>query len=153
MGTRKNIKNMIKTFLYIKVNINNNCTTFATNEIKIIVFKCICLHKLLGCEFNQSNICEDIALPPPKQFRDLESPSSSITNGTNEEEINAIDNLLYHVVDTQTNLERKPSQFDLKSATEKEGKIRYTNVIFLTKLINSYFMLVSLIILIIMPHF
>ncbi|XP_018577875.1 protein FAM135A isoform X2 [Anoplophora glabripennis] len=71
-----------------------------------------------GCEFNQ--ICEDFALPPPKQFRDLESPSSSVTNGTNEEEINAVDNLLYHVVDTQTNLERKPSQFDLKSSTEKQ---------------------------------
>ncbi|KAJ8938323.1 hypothetical protein NQ318_007035, partial [Aromia moschata] len=73
-----------------------------------------------GCEFNQSNICEDIALPPPKQFRDLESPSSSITNGTNEEEINAVDNLLYHVIDTQTTLEKKPSQFDLKSSEETE---------------------------------
>ncbi|KAJ8966556.1 hypothetical protein NQ314_003451 [Rhamnusium bicolor] len=68
-----------------------------------------------GCEFNQSNLCEDIALPPPKQFRDLDSPSSSVTNGVNEEEINAVDNLLYHVVDTQTTLERKPSQFDIKT--------------------------------------
>ncbi|KAJ8919771.1 hypothetical protein NQ315_006300 [Exocentrus adspersus] len=72
-----------------------------------------------GCEINQ-NFCEDIALPPPKQFRDLESPSSSVANGTNEEEINAVDNLLYHVVDTRTNLEREPSQFNLKSSKEKE---------------------------------
>ncbi|KAJ8977876.1 hypothetical protein NQ317_016146 [Molorchus minor] len=64
---------------------------------------------------------EDIALPPPKQFRDLQSPSSSIINGTNEEDINAVDNLLYHVVDTQTTLKKKPTQFDLKSAEESEG--------------------------------
>ncbi|CAH1098997.1 unnamed protein product [Psylliodes chrysocephalus] len=75
---------------------------------------------LKGCEFNQNNICEDIALPPPKQFRDLDSPSSSVTNGINEEEINAVDNLLYHVVDTQTNLERRPSQFDLSKVNQTE---------------------------------
>ncbi|XP_074025600.1 protein FAM135A isoform X3 [Leptinotarsa decemlineata] len=73
-----------------------------------------------GCDFNQSSVCETFALPPPKQFRDLESPSSSVTNGTNEEEINAVDNLLYHVVDTQTNLERRPSQFNLKPQDETE---------------------------------
>lgn len=103
---------MIKTFLCIKVNSSN---------LPGIKF---CSILFSGCEFNQSNICEDIALPPPKQFRDLESPSSSVTNGTNEEEINAVDNLLYHVVDTQTNLERKPSQFDLKSSSEKEGNFK-----------------------------
>lgn len=47
-------------------------------------------------------------MPPPKQFRDLDSPSSSITNGTNDDDIIAVDNLLYHVVDTQTTLDRKP---------------------------------------------
>ncbi|XP_044271156.1 protein FAM135A isoform X2 [Tribolium madens] len=76
-----------------------------------------------GCEFNQS-FCDEIALPPPKQFRDLDSPSSSITNGTNEEEINAVDNILYHVVDTQTTLERKPEegyhQFYKGSKSESE---------------------------------
>ncbi|KAG5900639.1 hypothetical protein JTB14_005915 [Gonioctena quinquepunctata] len=73
-----------------------------------------------GCEFNQNTVCETFALPPPKQFRDLESSSSSVTNGTNEEEINAVDNLLYHVVDTRTNLERRSSQFDLKSHDETD---------------------------------
>ncbi|XP_015840096.1 protein FAM135A isoform X2 [Tribolium castaneum] len=72
-----------------------------------------------GCEFNQSNFCDEIALPPPKQFRDLDSPSSSITNGTNEEEINAVDNILYHVVDTQTTLERKPVVDDDKRPTNQ----------------------------------
>lgn len=77
-----------------------------------------------GCEVNQCNISEDFALPPPKQFRDLDSPSSSVTNSTNDEEINAVDNLLYHVVDTQTTLERKPSQFNKKlSSNETEGKL------------------------------
>ncbi|KAJ3660538.1 hypothetical protein Zmor_004981 [Zophobas morio] len=71
-----------------------------------------------GCEFNQSNICDDIALPPPKQFRDLDSPSSSVTNGTNEDEINAVDNILYHVVDTQTTLERKPILLDEQKTTK-----------------------------------
>lgn len=83
----------------------------------------------LGCEFNQNNICEDIALPPPKQFRDLDSPSSSVTNGINEEEINAVDNLLYHVVDTQTNLERRPSQFDLSKVNQTETEGKYNNII------------------------
>nr|CAH7732551.1 unnamed protein product [Callosobruchus chinensis] len=76
-----------------------------------------------GCELNQATFSEDFPLPPPKQFRDFESPCSSITNGngTNEEEINAVDNLLYHVVDTRTTLERKPSQFDLKSTSANES--------------------------------
>lgn len=75
-----------------------------------------------GCEVNQSNLLDDVALPPPKQFRDLDSPSSSVTNSTNDEEINAVDNLLYHVVDTQTTLGRNPSQFNKKlSSNETEG--------------------------------
>ncbi|XP_049819128.1 protein FAM135A isoform X3 [Aethina tumida] len=78
-----------------------------------------------GCENNQSNFCEDIALPPPKQFRDLDSPSSSITNGTNEEEINAVDNLLYHVVDSQTVLETKPSQLNVNPTKENEDFKQY----------------------------
>lgn len=43
-----------------------------------------------------------------------------------DEEINAVDNLLYHVIDLQTNIERQPSQFSLKSnncETESEGKL------------------------------
>ncbi|XP_057654549.1 protein FAM135A isoform X1 [Diorhabda carinulata] len=78
-----------------------------------------------GCESNQNNICEDFALPPPKQFRDLDSPSSSVTNGVNDEEINAVDNLLYHVVDTQTTLERRSSQFDL-TKLQSETDADYT---------------------------
>ncbi|CAH1991581.1 unnamed protein product [Acanthoscelides obtectus] len=76
-----------------------------------------------GCELNQTTFTEDFPLPPPKQFRDLESPCSSVTNGngTIEEEINAVDNLLYHVVDTRTTLERKPSQFDLKSTSANDS--------------------------------
>lgn len=137
MGTRKNIKNMIKTFLYIKVNKKYYQMYYSYYKRNYILLF-LNIHKLLGCEFNQSNICEDIALPPPKQFRDLESPSSSVTNGTNDEEINAIDNLLYHVVDTQTNLERKPSQFDLKPSTEKEGK---TGLIISNFLTNSFILI------------
>ncbi|CAH1179056.1 unnamed protein product [Phaedon cochleariae] len=81
-----------------------------------------------GCEFNQSSVCEEFALPPPKQFRDLEleeSPSSSATNDEEEEEeggeeeINAVDNLLYHVVDTRTMLEREPRR-DQKSTNRTE---------------------------------
>jgi hypothetical protein len=82
---------------------------------------------VLGCEFNQSNICDDIALPPPKQFRDLDSPSSSVTNGTNEEEINAVDNILYHVVDTQTTLDRKPGHLDEDKTTVNYDEDKTTN--------------------------
>lgn len=73
------------------------------------------------CDTFQSSICDDFALLPPKQFRDFESPSSSITNGTNhEDELIGVDNLLYHVIDTKTTLDTKSSQFSFNSSNETE---------------------------------
>ncbi|CAG9768138.1 unnamed protein product [Ceutorhynchus assimilis] len=82
-----------------------------------------------GCDQKNPISIDDIALPPPRQFRDLVSPSSS-NNSTNndndevdeevEEEINAVDNLLYHVIDFETNIETQPSQFTLKNDCENE---------------------------------
>ncbi|KAL1502370.1 hypothetical protein ABEB36_007518 [Hypothenemus hampei] len=82
------------------------------------------------CEPNKGTLSEisidEIALPPPKQFRDLASPSSSInTNGTDDvepevidEEINAVDNLLYHMLDIPA-VQTEQSQFN-RSETEPE---------------------------------
>ncbi|CAG9855868.1 unnamed protein product [Phyllotreta striolata] len=94
----------------------------SNNDFKRVSKKDGDLFLLKGCEYNQNNICEDIALPPPKQFRDLDSPSSSVANGVNEEEINAVDNLLYHVVDTRTTLERRSSQFDLAKLNQPDNE-------------------------------
>ncbi|XP_030754590.1 protein FAM135A isoform X2 [Sitophilus oryzae] len=112
--------------IYLNTSLTNEVSKDKEKKTEISIFK--------GCEINQSNPSgvyeDDIALPPPKQFRDLASPSSSITANENEEgedfvdepeeEINAVDNLLYHVIDTQTTLERQPSQFSLKSNRETE---------------------------------
>ncbi|XP_060519981.1 protein FAM135A [Cylas formicarius] len=81
-----------------------------------------------GCDLKQTNsVCEEeIALPPPKQFRDFNSPTSSVTTDglpnveDLDEDINAVDNLLYHVVDNETTLERASSRFDLNTAKQKE---------------------------------
>uniref|UniRef100_A0A6P7G7V1 Protein FAM135A-like isoform X1 n=3 Tax=Diabrotica virgifera virgifera TaxID=50390 RepID=A0A6P7G7V1_DIAVI len=97
---------------YIDSDSSNNDFKNIKNDLDSIFVK--------GCEFNQNNICEVFALPPPKQFRDLDSPASSVTNGVNdvsEEEINAVDNPLYHVVDTTTNLE---SQFEVSKTQQTE---------------------------------
>ncbi|ENN71429.1 hypothetical protein YQE_11848, partial [Dendroctonus ponderosae] len=71
---------------------------------------------LPGCEENQNTqsqvSIDDIALLPPKQFRDLESPTSSVA--TNDE-INAVDNLLYHVIDLQSDTQEQSSPSRLKS--------------------------------------
>ncbi|KAH1011253.1 hypothetical protein HUJ04_000665 [Dendroctonus ponderosae] len=79
-----------------------------------------------GCEENQNTqsqvSIDDIALLPPKQFRDLESPTSSVaTNDAGEvddvveDEINAVDNLLYHVIDLQSDTQEQSSPSRLKS--------------------------------------
>ncbi|XP_050315543.1 protein FAM135A [Anthonomus grandis grandis] len=93
-----------------------------------------------GCEQNQTiqEPMEDIALLPPKQFRDLISPSSSVITHDNEEpdqlsedeEINAIDNLLYHVIDIQTNVEEKtekPSQLSDNSYHSRRQELPLEN--------------------------
>ncbi|CAG9839560.1 unnamed protein product [Diabrotica balteata] len=113
----KKDKDEIKTRLksnkfYIDSDSSNNDFKNIKNDLDSIFVK--------GCEFNQNNICEVFALPPPKQFRDLDSPASSVTNGVNdvsEEEINAVDNPLYHVVDTTANFE---SQFELSKTQQTE---------------------------------
>ncbi|KAF7269429.1 hypothetical protein GWI33_017533 [Rhynchophorus ferrugineus] len=126
-GGNKKEDNRIKLRSKIYLENSSKIETGKDKEQKID----ISLYK--GCEFNQTPVSvydDDIALPPPKQFRDLASPSSSITTNDNdevddaaevpEEEINAVDNLLYHVIDTQTTLEPQSSQFRLKNNGETE---------------------------------
>ncbi|KAK9871472.1 hypothetical protein WA026_012846 [Henosepilachna vigintioctopunctata] len=75
----------------------------------------------LGCDtYSQGNIYDDVALPPPKQFRDLDSPCSSVTNSTNNEGITGVDNLLYHVIDSQTNLEAGATTFNYRKSKQTE---------------------------------
>lgn len=73
-----------------------------------------------GCDIsNQSNIYDGIALLPPKQFRDLESPSISIANGTNnEDELTGVDNPVYHLIPYFC--ERKPNTYIYKKSIQSE---------------------------------
>lgn len=89
-----------------------------------------------------------LALPPPKQFRDLASPTSSVTtNGffllfsfykwvhftiftddeeEEEEEVNAVDNLLYHIIDlplqTSSKMEEKPPSNSYSKSVEESSE-------------------------------
>lgn len=126
-------------------------TTRQVNSSKI-VFNAL-IHHFLGCDHNdttptQESIMDDIlALPPPKQFRDLASPTSSVTtNGffllstfykwvhftiftddeEEEEEINAVDNLLYHIIDlpqttSKMEEEKPPNQCNNSYSKSEEG--------------------------------
>ncbi|XP_044749624.1 protein FAM135A [Coccinella septempunctata] len=83
-----------------------------------------------GCDiYNQSNIYDGIALLPPKQFRDLESISSPIANGTNNgDELTGFDNPVYHLIPSL--FERKPNPYTYKKSlqTEEISFYKGTNV-------------------------
>ncbi|XP_066139459.1 protein FAM135A [Euwallacea fornicatus] len=78
---------------------------------------------------------DNIALPPPKQFRDLVSPSSSVTTNVEgddinedkalecEDEINAVDNLLYHMIDLPVSNSKRHQLETFNSSDKGDGEI------------------------------
>lgn len=54
---------------------------------------------LLETSTSQNHAYEELTLLPPKQFRDVPSPTISC-NKSNDQEVGAIDNILYHIYES-----------------------------------------------------